>query len=143
MKLQKLFYQFTIALLALNQEEQEGPYKHVDLWYVPNEWLPVRRTDCHSVFSLYPIRHIMPTAPPKGFSSSHSATGMGMVAAAAAAATHAIDPEQRTAAGGNLRVGVPVRVHLALLNRSPPGSRDLTKQGKGSVTAGSCIWEAG
>ena len=33
--------------------------------------------------------------------------------------------------------------NLALLNRSPPGSRDLTKQGKGSVTAGSCIWEAG
>ena len=49
---------FTVALLALHQEEQEELYKHVRS-VVPDGRLPVRRTPCHGICSLCPIRRIM------------------------------------------------------------------------------------
>ena len=49
---------FTIALLALHQEEQEELYQHVRS-VVPDGRLPVRRTSCHGFRSLNPIRRIM------------------------------------------------------------------------------------
>ena len=66
---------YAIGLLAVHQEEQEELYKHVRS-VVPHGRLPVRRSNCHSICSLYPIRPIKMFPDSRGFSRSstkHSA----------------------------------------------------------------------
>ena len=60
---------FAVALLAVHQEEQEELYNHVRS-VVPDGRLPVRRGNCHSIFSLYPIRAIKMFPNSRGFSRS-------------------------------------------------------------------------
>ena len=60
---------FAIALLAIHQDEQKELYKHIRS-VVPDGRLPVCRSSCHDICSLYPIRPIKMFHNSLGFSRS-------------------------------------------------------------------------